>query len=133
MCSIDYCDEYSDVWIEKWRTARKAHKCYECGRSVKAGERYRFYKSLFDSRWFEWKTCQHCRTAGFWLDTVCGGYLSGGLFEELKDHWDEGYRSVGMGRLILGMRKQWHGGTDPIPDGEAVEKLAKSMMRKSVA
>lgn len=133
MCAIDYCDEFAVIWNVTKPKARTQHVCCECGRHIRPGETYQRVKSLFDGKWWSDATCAHCKAAGVWLHRVCGGYVQHGLAEELREHWDEGYASILMGRLILGMRDRWHGGADPVPDVERVEAVARWSMARQVA
>lgn len=136
MCAIDDA-ETADVWLTKAVRAAKAWQCYECQRRIETGETYQRTTSLYDGRWDRTAICAHCWAAGEWLGAVCGGWLQGGLEEELQDHWDEGYRSAGMARLILGMRSRWgsryHLGLREVPDADAVRVLARQMMAAKVA
>lgn len=45
------------------RTARKAHHCDECGRTIEPGETYRYWtvKDFYDNRVRTDKMCAHCR------------------------------------------------------------------------
>lgn len=132
MCAIDYLDP-ADVWSSKDRKARVQHFCDECARVIAAGETYRLFSWLYDGRWTSMKVCPHCSAAGVWLDIACGGWPIGGLREELEEHWAEGYRSVGFGRLLVGQRRAWRGGADPVPDAEEVAALARRMLISKVA
>lgn len=129
MCRADDV-ERAVVWNEEQRTAAKAHKCTECYRDIQAGERYRHISSLHDGHWRRDRMCAHCMAAGGWLVATCGGYLLTEIYEELVEHWDEGYRSVPFARLIVGMRRKWHSGRDSIPTG--MYELATSMMQGAV-
>lgn len=130
MCAIDDAEQ-PEFWHDEWRTAAKDHACGECRRRIRRGERHHFVSSLYDGRWSSWRTCEHCIHAATWINSVCGGYLLGGLLEELVEHWHEGFRSVGFGRLIVGVQRQWHDGRDEVPTG--VAELATAMMREQVA
>lgn len=132
MCAIDYCDERAVIWRETQPRARGRHVCCECGRFIQPGETYLRVNHLFDGRWWSDATCAHCRAAAAWLNYVCGGYVQCGLYEELKEHWDEGYASILMGRLILGMRKRWHDGADPVPEVERIYAVARWSMDEKV-
>lgn len=132
MCAIDDL-EPSTVWSEKWRTARKAHPCGECDRTIAPSERYHFVSALTDGHWSDHRTCAHCAAAGTWLHEVCGGYPTSMLREELAEHWNQGFRSVPFGRLVVGVQRRWHDGRDPVPDSAVVAGLAKQMMRAQVA
>jgi hypothetical protein len=130
MCAIDDCD-MATVWTESWRVARKPWTCEECARTISAGESYRYVSALFDGHWGSYRRCAHCMAAGAWMGEVCGGYPIGMLREELTEHWHEGYRSVPFARLIVGQKRQWHDGRDPIPTG--VVEMATKMLREQVA
>jgi hypothetical protein len=130
MCAIEDCDP-ADFWHHSTRTARQPHRCDECGRAVSPAEKYDLYTWLYEGRWSRMKVCAHCSAAGEWLNVMCGGWPIGGLGEELSEHWDEGYRSIGFARLIVGFGRRWRDGTDLIPTG--VAELARLMMAKQVA
>jgi hypothetical protein len=132
MCAIDDC-ERSEVWLEDQVRARKPWSCQECWRCIPPGERYTRIKSLYDGFWSTIRRCRHCTVAGEWMNEVCGGYVTEGLLEELIDHWWEGYVSVPFGRLIVGVKRKWHDGADPLPDKAAVIELANTMMRAKVS
>lgn len=105
----------ADPWrVYRWtrRAARKSHICYDCGRTIAAGERYHWATGLHDDNprgWEVFKLCAHCDAASEWLMVMCNGYLYGGIGEELREHWDEEYstRSPGLGRLVLGHERRW--------------------------
>lgn len=134
MCAIDGAEGSTiTIWHETTPRARKPWTCIECGRTIPPGEQYLRVAELYDGRWSTLRTCHHCDAAGEWLRAACGGYLAYGLAEELRDHWDEGYRSILMGKLILGIRDRWHGGADPVPDLGRVRAVAEWSCRKQVA
>jgi hypothetical protein len=137
MCAVDDCEPWV-VHRESRPVARKTYGCYECGRSIAVGERY--HKIVGLSQWgqdqtpMNWdtvRTCRHCDSASEWMSVVCGGYPLGALWQELHEHWVDGYRSVAFARLIVGVRRRWHDGRDPVPAG--VSELANEMLRKAVA
>lgn len=41
-------------------TARKAHKCCTCYRTIDSGETYSRQFCVFDGRAYAWKQCVHC-------------------------------------------------------------------------
>jgi hypothetical protein len=129
VCAIDDAEPW-DVYRVSVRTARKAHRCTECGRPIAVGESYRFLTGLLDGRWSTYRTCAHCLAAGEWLDVMCGGYLLGGLAEELREHWESGYQAMDFARLIAGLRWSWHDGRDPVPTG--VREMAARMLAEAV-
>ena len=100
--------------VYRWtmRTARKPHQCYDCRRTIAAGERYHYAVGLPDDRprrWEVMKLCAHCDAASEWLTVMCNGWLYGGIGMELREHWDEEYllRSPGLARLVLGAERRW--------------------------
>lgn len=48
------------VFEEKYPTARKEHKCYECGATIRVNEKYHFAKGCWDGKWEQFKTCLIC-------------------------------------------------------------------------
>lgn len=57
-----YCQEGDEaaVSVEAWRTAKKPHRCCECGETIKPGERYQQVRGLWDGAWITFKTCAEC-------------------------------------------------------------------------
>lgn len=130
MCAVEDAEPW-DFCHGETRTARKPHRCVECGRGITPGERYEHFTGVMDGQWSKWRWCQHCEAVAAWMRTVCGGYLIGDLRDEMREHWHEGFVEVAFGRLIAGIRWQWHGGRDPVPTG--VGDLARRMMQGQVA
>lgn len=106
MCMIDY-GERAAVWDQIIRKARKSHLCCECHRTIEKGEKYEYISSLFDGSWDHYHLCAHCSSASRWLSKHCGGYLIGGILDDLQEHWEENYRKDHLGRLIVGMARKW--------------------------
>jgi hypothetical protein len=105
----DLMDDDYELLDQSIRVAVKAHKCSECGRIIERGESYENSRGLMDGRWYEHHTCAHCQAARGWLSDVCGGWLFEGVLEDLEHHWDDDvtYRYMGLGRLLIGMRRGW--------------------------
>lgn len=99
MCSSD--DEYSDVWKETIRRARRRHVCEECARGILPGEDYRHVANLYDGHWSTHKTCAHCHTIVVWMRTLCGNVAIGEALREAEEHLGQGYT---FGELSLGPR-----------------------------
>ena len=120
MCMVDYA-EPSKVFHAIERTARKQHRCGECGRAIETGERYEAAQMMdYGGYWFGCKTCQHCIAARQWLLNECDGWVYAGVYEDLREHWDENtlLRSLWLGRVIVGMRRKWRkrdGSLMPVP------------------
>lgn len=111
MCMADFESGDTKAISQKLLTARKQHKCGECYRVIEPHEIYEEYVGFGDSM-FRRKTCQHCVLSRTWLEVNCGGrYIFGAVLEDLQEHWYESpeYRSLDLGRKILGMKKKWQG------------------------
>lgn len=130
MCDADFAPSW-EVCTVSHPTAAVRHRCSECRRSIWPGEIYQLTKGKCDGRWDVFKTCRHCRAAVVWLEVVCGGSVYSSVFEELVEHWHDGYRSIAFGRIIVGMKNQWHDGADPVPAD--VSGLAQRMLQAAVA
>lgn len=122
MCRIDDYDEGPEFFQETEPRARKEHRCGDCGRTIKSGEKYLRSVGKWGYEINSHVTCAHCKAASRWLQTACGGYLFGGIGEELREHWHEepGLRSVMLARLVIGHRDHWHDGRDRVPDPDQV-------------
>jgi len=83
-CIIDYghdCDP-PDCFSEKMVTARKEHKCCECGEAIKPGEKYEKATGVWDGKWDTFKTCFLCVRV---RNAYCCTWEYGGLRETLWD------------------------------------------------
>ena len=109
MCMVDFSEGHAEYWVDWMRKAAKPHKCYECNRTIGKGEIHQQTNVKWSGeRPDRYRTCLHCCIAGRWLIERCGGYLFGGVLEDLEQHWtDEGVHTFELGRLILGMRRRW--------------------------
>jgi len=107
VCMIDYSDENLTLLADKTPAATKSYRCDECGRLIAKGERYRYEAGMVGRRFEVYRTCVHCTEARKWLASQCGGWVYGGVYDDLLTHWHDGHREGGLGRLIVGMRRQW--------------------------
>lgn len=110
MCMVDLADDgYWVTLTNKFRKARKQHRCVECARMIEPGETYRYASGVGEYGIDVWHCCEHCYAASSWLVKTCGGFLWEAVGEDLKEHWDESpeYCSMWLGRAIVGMRRQW--------------------------
>lgn len=122
MCMVDFSDGYWVAFTQAERTARRVHRCYECSREIELGERHEEYSGLHDDgarTWYRYRTCAHCVAARGWLLRECGGWLFGGVLEDLEEHWaDPWARTLELGRLIILSRGRWRDRTGnllPVP------------------
>lgn len=58
MCYCDY--EPPSMYEVSTHAARKAHRCYECSRTIQPGERYEKVVGVWDGDFGTYKTCRHC-------------------------------------------------------------------------
>ena len=108
MCMIDDADEHFQFYRESPKVARKDHQCYECQRVIHCGERYYYATAKSASSSIDqYHTCAHCHVAQEWLMAECGGFLSGGVGEDIHDHWLEGGHGFGLARLDVGISRKW--------------------------
>lgn len=105
MCMIDDSERF-EFGDEEIRTARKTHRCSECGRQILPKERYACFKGKFEDRFETYKTCSHCLVAKEWLSEECGGYIFQGVYEDMSEHFYEGC-GLATGRIAVGMRRKW--------------------------
>lgn len=108
MCMIDDADGYPEFSNETKRKARKKHRCGECGRFIEPGEFYFNNACLFDGSFSVDKMCSHCRAGASLLQEHCGGFLFGGVHDDLEEHIHELLPWSGKAaRFVIGMRRKW--------------------------
>jgi PHP family Zn ribbon phosphoesterase len=90
MCMVDYSEGSWQVYDAAMIVGRTDHKCSECGRTIKKGERHERTDAR-DSEfgWMHFRTCAHCIEARKWLKDYCGGWLHEGVSEDLAEHLEE--------------------------------------------
>lgn len=106
MCYIDLSDGYSELLRNSQPTARKEHRCSECGRIISKGEKYTFEVTLFEKEIRQYKVCSHCGLVRKWLEKQCNGWLYEGILEDFYEHKNEspGYKVL---KAIAISDKQW--------------------------
>jgi len=100
-------------------TARKAHKCAECYRTIEPGERYFVDRYLWEGKMHNHKTCAHCNVVRQWLYEECGGWLYSGIKADIREHATSGDYPMPVLRLAVGMMWGWRtrlGRTLPVPN-----------------
>ena len=86
-CPLSSCDadETIQCHVTKKRTARKAHKCMECGEEISKGKKYEYASGIFDREPFMFKTCMSCYEIREHFS--CGnGFIYGQLLEDLENY-----------------------------------------------
>ena len=80
----------SDFYTESMHTARKAHKCCECGDAIAPGQRYERASGKSDGEMWSFATCASC--ADIRDSFVCGSWVYGMLWESIQESmfpvWD---------------------------------------------
>jgi len=72
-------------YTETWPTARKAHRCTLCTRTIRPGEKYRRGVALGDGTAWTFCECLHCRAVMDLADPTCGEYE---YFADVLVDWD---------------------------------------------
>ena len=87
-CEIDSsCGENGpDFFTEAEPVAIKEHKCGECGRIIKPGEKYRRESGIWESGWETYKTCMDCASI---RDVYFCSYYYGQVLCDLHGHFEE--------------------------------------------
>ena len=82
-----YCDyDAPEFHLTRERTARKQHKCCECGHVIEPGERYEHVTGKWDGHIGTFHTCLPCSELRDALADGTGGcFQYGGLSEE---YWE---------------------------------------------
>ena len=81
-CFIDV-GEYPEFYTDKVVTAKKQHKCYECGETISIGDKYQRCSGKWDGEVLTYKTCLGCMRI---RDAYCS---NGWVFGELREAFME--------------------------------------------
>jgi hypothetical protein len=81
----------SDFWTDIERKARKAHRCYECNRTIQPGETYTRSAGVWEGNFQCVKRCAHCMAYMRIIDRMDRGALEDW---NLSDWVDEYGRSA---------------------------------------
>jgi hypothetical protein len=86
MCDFDP----PELYTEHHRTARKAHRCCECGKTIQRGESHRQVRGKWCGDWWDARTCSHCLAveAAYLRTGPHACVLHGGLYEIISDSVD---------------------------------------------
>lgn len=89
MC--DYGADPAEAWKEVRRKARKDHRCEECRGLIRRGSTYTYVSAIWDGRPNSYKMHTVCHDVNRAIgNEMCGGtYTLGGLFESIREHYDE--------------------------------------------
>lgn len=84
---VDSGDDMPEIHSEYDYTAKKQHKCSECGRIIMPGEKYEYVFGVWDGIPSIYKTCRDCqsvRNAFF-----CEGWLYSMIWDNVWEHLRE--------------------------------------------
>ena len=93
-------------------TARAEHRCEDCGRTIRRGERYRRGFGADGGTAWTWKECEHCH----WLIQIIEWYPWEGYGPETFIDWEP--ETLARLRLKALWRKRWtcaDGSLYPVP------------------
>jgi hypothetical protein len=93
-----YCDyDPADVYSPTIRTARKAHRCDECGGEVAPGEKYENTFGVWSGDASTWKTCAHCLELRTWVhnSVPCFCWAHGNMLEDARNTINDAYSRAG--------------------------------------
>jgi hypothetical protein len=103
---------HSEFYCERRPTARKNHKCCECGSEIIPGEKYESVTMKWCGVICRFKTCNNClKIKDLMKSLECFCWHQGGLFDAVREHfiWEEnappGLR-MQIGRLIVESRRE---------------------------
>jgi hypothetical protein len=83
VCLYSECDGISEFFDCEVRTARKPHRCIECGKQIQPQEKYEYARGKFDGDFWDAHTCLPCAEIAdaFYCDSRVYG---GGLWENME-------------------------------------------------
>lgn len=82
---IDACDDDNGFEFQRERivTARKEHKCFECGITISVGDKYEDMFMVNSDGPYKSKTCVDCKSA---RDAFFCTWTYGNVWHDLKEH-----------------------------------------------
>lgn len=87
-----YCDYDQPEWYrEHVGTARKTHRCGECGSDIKPGEQYEYVAGKWEGDVSYHKTCERCLSFRIWMERnfKCFCWSLGNMLQDARDLADE--------------------------------------------
>lgn len=94
MSDYCFCDFDSPEFYDKYQpTARKRHKCCECGGDIMPGEKYEYVSGKWDGQFDTFKTCERCCDLRIWVknNVPCHCFVHGNQDEQNENAIDEAY------------------------------------------
>lgn len=93
--------------------ARKPHRCFECDRTIRPGERYHREAGVWEGSFWHQRACVHCAALRTLVVEVDPDYYEnyyGGLSSwvgELADEFATGSRWPALLRAVVNYRRNW--------------------------
>jgi len=99
-CSCVYIGDYDqpEFHRESLQKAIKSHRCDECGKIIKPGEKYEYSLGKWDGIFGYNKTCLDCLSIR--NEFFCEGFFYGQMFKCLHEHLNEIYGQVSSDCLL---------------------------------
>ena len=110
-----YCDDYepATMYVATLRTARKAHKCYECHKAINPGEQYEHLVAVWAGDIQTAKTCWRCLDLREYIKAhvPCFCISHGGLLDDARDTVDDYWPEapglfMGYGRRVVAIQRR---------------------------
>jgi hypothetical protein len=93
------------AYNQKWRLARKPHKCCECYGTIFYKEKYHYFSGVWDSRGDSYKTCKDCYDLREEVSIDCR-YDERPCFGELLEYVTEGNYKPQLEKFIDNMDRR---------------------------
>lgn len=105
-CYCDYGDVSTQLYRKAEHVARKEHRCYECGSTIRPGERYEHVFAIWDHDATTCKTCARCLDVREYVaaHAPCFCWLHGSMLDDAKSVIDE-YGHISLGFYIGAMKR----------------------------
>lgn len=87
-----YCDyEYPEFFSSYIQTARKEHRCGECGCTIQPGEKYEYVCGKWDGCVSVEKTCERCYDLRKWVSNniPCFCWAYGNVYDDAREAINE--------------------------------------------
>jgi len=100
-------DECVTILTDVYRKTRKEHRCYECRRVIRKGDRYRYETFVNDGTIDKHKTCLDCNSIR--KEFFCGSFMYTQIIEDLQEHVYDLNGEISsdcLGRLTPGARER---------------------------
>ncbi len=103
-----YCDyDPADFYKSQMRQARKEHKCDECFKPIRIGEKYEYVSAKWEHGFDVYKTCYRCLALREFVksNVKCFCWAHGNMIQDAMDTANEFYEQ-GNGLLFGAYRRK---------------------------